>query len=319
MKGKTRIGILGIGGVGGYFGGLLAQKYFQSKNIDIIFIARPSVEKIIKEKGLKLITPVNESIIFPALVSSDPNEIGELDYLICCIKSYDLEESLIRVKNCININTVILPLLNGVDAKERIRKIFPSTEIIDGCVYIVSRLIEPGVVKESGNIHQLYFGSKEVPINKLKELEKVFSDANIECYLSVTIERTIWEKFLFISSIASLTSYLNLSIGEILINEDHKQTLRELIKELKLIAGQKNITLHQDIVETTIAKMQKLPYETTSSMHSDFKKGGRTEYLSLTGYVVEQGRQLKIKTPAFENILRTLQNPEQGRQTDQYE
>jgi len=319
MKGKTRIGILGIGGVGGYFGGHLASKYFDSDNIEIIFITRPFTEKIIKEKGLKLITPVNESIIFPALVSSDPNEIGALDYLICCIKSYDLEESLTSLKECINSKTIILPLLNGVDAKERIEKIFPSTEIIDGCVYIVSRLIEPGVVKESGNIHQLYFGTDKVPMSKLKKLEKIFSDASIECYLSDNIEQTIWEKFLFISSIASLTSYLNLSIGEILINEDHKQTLKELISELKLIADHKNIHLPDDISDKTLAKMQKLAYETTSSMHSDFKKGGRTEYLSLTGYVVEQGRLMKIKTPAFANILSTLQNPEQSRKINQYE
>lgn len=303
MTTKTRIGILGLGGVGGYFGGYLADKYFQSDKIEIIFITRPATKKIIMERGLKLITPQTEKIIFPDLVTSDPDTIGNLDYLICSIKSYDLEESLIPLKNCITENTIILPLLNGVDSKERINKIYPLTETLEGCVYIVSRQIETGVIKETGNIHTLYFGSNTVKLDKLKELEKIFLDANIECFLSSNIEQTIWEKYLFISSIASLTSYLNLTIGQILSNEIHRQTLIELINELKLIADAKRIQFSESIIEKTIAKMEKLPFETTSSMHSDFQKGSRTEFRSLTEYVAILGDKLNISTPLFDKIV----------------
>lgn len=301
--GKMRIGIIGLGGVGGYFGGHLAEKYYNSEEVEIIFIARPSTEKVIKEKGLKLITPQYEKTVYPGLVTSNTNNVGHLDFLIAAIKSYDLEESLISLKNSISNKTIILPLLNGVDAKERINKIYQATEILDGCVYIVSRLIEPGVVKETGNIHSLYFGSKSAPADKLKQLEKIFLEANIECYLSDNIEEAIWEKFIFISSIASLTSYLDLTIGEILDNENHKRTLKELITEIKSITDIKNIQLSDNIIEKTIEKMKKLPFETTSSMHSDFKKGGRTEYRSLTEYVTLLGEELNIPTPQFDKIV----------------
>ncbi len=303
MTTKTRLAVLGIGGVGGYVGGCLASKYYHSEEIEIIFIVKPATEKIIKEQGLKLITPLEEKIIFPTLVASNPNDIGPLDFLICCTKSYDLEESLLRLKSCITNKTVILPLLNGVNAKERIGNIYPTTEVWDGCVYIVSRLISPGVVKQTGKLHFLYFGSETASKGKLKQLEKIFTDANINATLSDNIKQTIWEKFLFISSIANMTTYMDMPVGEILRDKTSKDTLIELIKELKLIAGAKNISLPENIIENTIARIEKLPFDTTSSMHSDFLKGGRTEYTSLTEYVSNLGDKLNVDTPAFDKIL----------------
>lgn len=132
-----RIGILGLGGVGGYFGGLLAKAYYKSYDVEIIFIARGETKKAIAESGLKIITDVDETIVYPKLVSNNPDEIGELDYLICATKTYDIEESLLSLQQCITSRTIILPLYNGVDAPERILKLFPENEVLQGCVYII--------------------------------------------------------------------------------------------------------------------------------------------------------------------------------------
>lgn len=303
---KTRIAILGLGGVGGYFGGLLADKYSSSEDVEIIFIGRKRTVDVIRKNGLKLITPEFEKVAHPHLITSEPSEIGKIDLLITATKSYDLEESLIPLKECIGDSTSILPLLNGVDSSERILKLFPAADVWDGCVYIVSRLIEPGVVKETGNIHSLYFGSNRSSTEKLKRFEKIFKDGGIETYLSENIEQVTWEKFLFISTIASLTSFLDKSIGDILSNETHRNTLRELFNELSEIAKARNIQLSEGITEKHIQRMERLPYETTSSMHSDFQKGGRTEYRSLTEYVVKLGKEFKITTPVYSMILSEL-------------
>ncbi|HEY0031186.1 MAG TPA: 2-dehydropantoate 2-reductase [Bacteroidia bacterium] len=306
MSKKKRIAILGIGAVGGYIGALLAEKYRNSTDIEIIFIARERTVEIIQAKGLKLITPHNEKIVFPHLVSNDPKEIGSIDFLICCVKSYDLTESLIPLKECIHPGTVILPLLNGVDARERIAPLFPTAEIWDGCVYIISRLVEPGIVREIGNIHSFYFGSQTASETKLKQLESILKAATIDCHLSDTILQTIWEKFIFISVVASLTSYLNLPIGAILENEKYRELLHQLLSEVKAVADAKQIGLPEDIINKSIATMERMPFETTSSMHSDFLKGGKTEYRSLTEYVTEAGKKCKIPTPAYNEILKKL-------------
>ena len=134
MIAKFRIAILGLGAVGGYFGGKLAAHYSDSKEIEIIFIARGENENTIKSNGLKLITSQGEQIIHPAVVTSQPGLLGIIDLLLVCVKSYDLETSFEPLKPCINDQTIILPLLNGVDNSERIKKILPQADVWRGCV-----------------------------------------------------------------------------------------------------------------------------------------------------------------------------------------
>ncbi|MCX6351275.1 MAG: 2-dehydropantoate 2-reductase [Bacteroidetes bacterium] len=303
---KTKIAILGIGGVGGYFGGLLANKYKASDEVEIIFITRPKTKKTINEKGLKLITDESEKIIFPSIISGNPEVIGELDYLLCTTKSYDLEDSIFAIKSCITPNTIILPLYNGVDGKERIQKLLPEAEVWEGCVYIVSRLLEAGVVKATGDIHVLYFGTDNTKNEKLKHLERLLLNAGIDARLSDNIWQTIWEKYLFISPLASLTSFLDLPIGAILANPNHKETLINLIAECKAVAEALGISLSENIIEKTIAKVEKIPFDNQTSMHIDFQKGGKTEYLSLTEFVIKQGEKLGIETPTYRMVLEGL-------------
>lgn len=301
-----RVGIIGIGGVGGYYGGMLAKFYANYDDVDLIFIARNKTRDAINKNGLKLKTVDGINIVYPALVSDDIEKIGELDFVICCVKGFDLEESLLSIKQSITTKTVILPLLNGVDLKARILSLFPQNDILDGCVYLVSRVIEPGVIEQIGSIHKLYFGSKIIDRNTLVKIERLFNKAAIECYLEDDIERIIWEKFIFVSSIASLTAYLDLSIGEILINETHSTTLKELLAEVSDIARQKEINIPINIVESTYQKMKGLPFETTSSMHYDFQKVNRTELGTLTEHVSKLGKELGAKTPVYDKLLDDL-------------
>jgi len=307
---KLRIGVLGAGGVGGYFGGLLAGKYDTSENIEVVLITRPATEKIIREDGLKIITPENQKIIFPVNIFSDPGSVGQLDLLICSVKSYDLEESISLLKNNISNRTIILPLLNGVDAKERIQKIYPDSQILEGCVYIVSQQIQPGVINITGNMHSLHFGSDTVNPEQLANFDTIFKAAGIESHLSKEIQKIIWEKFIFVSTLATLTSYLDLSIGEILENSEFKEILINLLNEIKSVAEAKNIRLSENIVENTITNIQRLPYEATTSMHRDFRKKGKTELSSLTEYISKTGKTVNISTPFYDKILQSLQNLE---------
>lgn len=308
MDTKLRIGILGLGGVGGYFGGLLAHQYHKSKNVEVLLITKPSTEKIIQRDGLKIITPDGQKIIIPDILTSDTNTVGQLDLLLCSVKSYDLEESISSLKNSISAKTVILPLLNGVDSKERIQKIYQDSPVLEGCVYIVSQQLQPGVISVTGTMRTLHFGSDNVSPEKLANFDAIFRTAGIESHLSKEIQTTIWEKFLFVSTLATLTSYLDSSIGKILENSESKAMLIHLLHEIKAIADAKNIKLSESIVEKTIANIYKLPYEATTSMHRDFQKKGKTELESLTEYISKTGKTLNISTPFYDKILQSLQH-----------
>ena len=303
---KTRIGILGLGGVGGYFGGLLAKAYFESDAIEIVFIARGETQKAIAKNGLKIIADTTEIVAFPNLVSNVPEEIGKLDYLICATKTYDIETSLESIKNCITANTIFLPLYNGVDATERIQKLFFENTVLQGCVYIVAMIESPGIIKKIGVYEKLFFGSKNAPVSKLNVLHSIFENANIESYFVENIEETVWEKFIFISALASVTTYLNVNIGGILNNPENKAIYSSLLNEITAVAIAKGVALTDDIVAQTIIKLEKTPKDATSSMHRDLLAGRNTEVVSLTKYVVDQAVKFGVATPIYQMVLEKL-------------
>jgi 2-dehydropantoate 2-reductase len=303
---KTRIGILGMGGVGGYFGGLLAKAYAESDSIEIIFIARGETQKTIAQNGLKIILDESEMTVFPSIVSDDPKIIGKLDYLICATKTYDIEESLLSIKKNITKNTIILPLYNGVDAPERISSLFPDNEVLQGCVYIVSMIVSTGVIKKMGTYEKLFFGSATAPIASLNKLQSIFEKASIESYLVDDIEETVWEKFIFISALASATSYLNQNIGEILDSQSSRGVYVSLLNEITMIAAVKGLNLPADIIMQTILKLEKTPHDATSSMHRDLMAGRKIELFSLTEFVVNEGAKYEIETPTYQMVLDKL-------------
>ncbi|MES2239195.1 MAG: 2-dehydropantoate 2-reductase [Bacteroidota bacterium] len=303
---QTRIGILGLGGVGGYFGGLLAKAYAESDEIEIVFIARNETQKIIAAKGLKIILDESEYVAFPKLVSNNPDEIGKLDYLICATKTYDIEESLISIQKCIKKSTIILPLYNGVDAPERIQTLFPENEVLQGCVYVVSFIQSRGVIRKIGHFEKLFFGSSMASIAKLNKLQSIFENAGIQSHLSETIEETVWEKFIFISPLASATSYLNQNIGEIVNSESNRKFYVALLNEITMVAAVKGLAIPNDIILQTIQKLQKSPQEATSSMHRDILAGHKSELVSLTEFVIKEAAKYEVETPTYQMVFDKL-------------
>lgn len=306
MHAIKRIAILGIGGVGGFYGGKLAAHYAANPDMEIIFIARGANEKAIREKGLLLTTPSGEQIIHPKTISHDPEAIGIVDLLICTIKAYDLEESIVEIAPCIGAETIVLPLLNGLDNLNRIHKLLPQAICWQGCSYIVTRLTAPGIVNETGIWNQLYFGSETATGETIQQVENIFTAAGINAKGIQEIAPVVWTKFIFLSPIATMTTALNLPMGAVLKNDQHAATLRGLIGEIAAIAVAKNIPLPATIEADTLEKMRKLPFETFSSMHFDQSHGKKTEVDSLTGYVVKLGKELGIPTPVHERSLSVL-------------
>jgi 2-dehydropantoate 2-reductase len=305
MAEKVKILVAGIGGVGGYFGGLLARKFENSEEVNIAFLARGEHLAKIRASGLKVIKGDTEFSARPYIATDEANEIGVVDFILICTKSYDLDQTILQLKPCIGESTIVLPLLNGVESVERIRKILPETIVLEGCVYIVSKCKEAGVIENSGINQLLFFGPGKVANDRLIRLEKILQEAGIVATLSDSISTIVWEKYIFISAIATATSYFDSCIGKLL--EENEESLLQLLEEAKLVAGAKGITINPDITSNTINYNKLLPYETTSSMHRDYLNGKQnTEVEFLTGYIVRTGKELGIKTPLFEKAYDNL-------------
>jgi 2-dehydropantoate 2-reductase len=306
MTTKFRIGILGLGGVGGFIGGKLAGCYNGSDSVEAIFIARGAHRQAIREKGLTLITHEGTEIVRPVLISGDPGELGSLDLLICCTKAYSLEEALYPLIGNLHANSLVLPLLNGVDIASRIKNINHDGQVIDGCIYLVSKLLGPGVIEQRGDFHALYFWGRDIDVTRLDFINEIFRNAGVNSGQEPDISRRIWTKFSFISPIATYTSAYNVSIGEMLNDKRHRQSLTVLMEEVLMLAERLGIHLADDTVNANFDIMAKLPSSTTSSMQVDFANGRLTEVETLTGFVVKESKRQDLTLPLYNMLFDRL-------------
>jgi len=305
---KLKIVIVGLGGVGGYYGGLLSKKYADHPDMEIYFVARGAHLKKVQKDGLTVITENGTFVTRPTLATDNVLEIGKADYVILTTKSYDITSTIEQIKPCLKEDTVILPLLNGADISHKIRVLLPEIEVWNGCVYIVGRLNEPGVVESSGGVHDLFFGHENRTSERLLWMEKIMKDAGIKAVFSENIRMIIWRKFIFISSTASLTSYYNVGFRDVLTDENRKAMTIAILKEVAAVAAAEGITFETDIIETTIRHIEKLPFGTTSSMHTDFQAGRNTELNTLTEIVIELGKKHGVPTPMYEMVFEALKS-----------
>lgn len=301
-----KILVVGLGGVGGYYGGLLAKRYENDPEIEIGFLARGKHLQVIKENGLTVITETGTIVAKPAFATDNIDGAEKMDYVILATKSYDLEHTIDQIRPCIKNDTVILPLLNGGDISERIRRLLPGIEVWDGCVYIVGRLNSPGVVESSGGVHDLYFGAEKGSQDKLLWMDNLLKSAGLEAHLEQNIKAIIWKKFIFISVTASLTSYFNVGFRDLLTDEKRKEVTMSFMNEIINVAKSENVEFGFDVAASTIRRIESLPFGTTSSMHSDFKAGRNAEVETLTKVVIELGSKNGIETPIYQQVYRKL-------------
>lgn len=248
---------------------------------------------------MHIISSTEDFIAKPKIITDTPEDLAPIDYVLCCTKTFNLKDALLSLKSIINNNTVILPLANGLDSYDMIKSIYPENTVWQGCAYIVARRTSPGVITEFAGSAKLYFGSDKENERNLRQLESILIHSGINAQYALNIDTILWEKFLFISPVASLTSYLDKTIGQFRSDENQMNTLFDLVEELKALAQLKKIKISEEINTAIRDRIFFLPYDATSSMHTDFKKGGQTEIESLTGYVVNLAQSLNCETPVY--------------------
>jgi 2-dehydropantoate 2-reductase len=302
-----KVAVIGIGGIGGYYGGKLAVKYAGAGEHQVIFIARGEHLKTIQSKGLRVITPEGDFTAIPALATDNPRDAGLFDLVLFCVKSYGLEEAAHRIKDNIHDQTVIIPLLNGVDIAERLKAVLPKGRILGGCVYISARIEGPGVVRQVGGSCQLIFGpDRGTDAAMFRPIEDFLKNAGIKAELVDDIAVPLWTKYIFIDPLAGMTSMLGKAFGTILDDEGLRATLAALMQEVNLVAKAQGVSLPGDIVQATMAKTAAFPKETKTSFQLDLEKGNPAELDIFMGYMAAAGKRLGIPVPLHEKVYAEL-------------
>jgi len=307
----TEFAIIGLGGVGGYFGFKLAKKYSTSNAVNITFIAREKTYEIVKENGLILLSAENEdSIVRPHQIFKDVAELGQVDVFVICVKEYDLENICNQLKDKIKDDTIILPLMNGVDIYERIRKIITNGIVLPACVYVASHIKEKGVVEHKGNPGKIIIGKD--PENKQFDpqfIVDLFKSASIDIECKKDSFPAIWSKYFFIASFGLVSARYNKSIGQ--VNEEpelHERALR-IMQEIQAIAAKKEINLPENIIELTFQKAASFPFQTPTSLQLDVQsRKENTELELFAGAIIAYGDALNIPVPETTDIYNEIKN-----------
>lgn len=301
-----KIAIVGIGGVGGYYGGLLAKRYSGDEDVEIVFIARGDHLKQIKKNGLNLITEKGIFTVRPDLAIDTPSGGGIFDCVIFCVKAYGLEESAKLLSPSIDENTVVISLLNGVDNADRLSAVLNKGKIFNGCVYIGAHIVRPGVVQQAGALNKLFFGNESDDKIDVKNIEHLLKEANIDAQYRIDIKHIVWEKYVLISAFATATTFLDKTMRGVIYSEKGKELLDDLLTEVFLVSEAKRIELPKNIRKEIIAKVSTFPPEIKTSMQMDFEKGNKTELETFTGYIVREAGKHGLSVPTYERIYAAL-------------
>lgn len=302
-----RVAIVGIGGVGGYYGGKLSLAYAGKGKHEIIFVARGRTLEVIRKSGLHLISTEGDFTAVPDLASFNPGEIGPLDLVIFTVKSYGLDQAASMLAGNVHNSTVVLPLLNGVNIAERLRGLLPGCSVVNGCVYINSHIKSPGVVEDKVRRNLLVFGpDRAEDVEKFRFIEQLICKADIRADLVADATAAIWTKYIFVETLARITSWKGKTAGAVMEQPEYRELLRNLMTEVEAIARAKAIELPADIVDLTMKRVASIPYATKTSMQIDYEQGSPLELDIFAGYVVKTGREVGVKTPLHEQVWREL-------------
>ena len=302
-----RFAIVGTGGVGGYFGGLLANN-----GEDVTFIARGAHLEAMRRDGLQVESVHGDFKVFPARVTDDTRTVGPVDVVLFATKTYQLEAAGQALQPLIGPHTLVIPLHNGVDAAERTAAIVGREHVLGGVCYVGSMIAAPGVIRQQSPFRRIIAGElagdpgagQVTP--RVQAISDVLGRAGITAEESSDIQATAWTKFAFIGPFSGAGSVARAPAGEIQATSETRQMLHDAIREVAAVALAEGVAITSDLAEKTIAFCDGLPPGMTASMQRDVLDGRPSELESLIGVMVRKGDALGVPVPTFRFFYASL-------------
>jgi 2-dehydropantoate 2-reductase len=304
-----KIAVMGSGGVGGYFGARLVQA-----GCDVAFVARGAHLAAMRERGLKIESPLGDVHLPEVRVTDDPATLEPVDLVLFSVKLSDTATAARSIAPLFGPNTGIVSFQNGVQKDDVLRKEFGDKAVMGGVGYIATAIKEPGVILHTGTMQRLVFGEYD---GSRSERAQSFLDAckkgGIDAELSDDIRRRIWEKFVFLVGLSGATTAMRLPIGPIRENLLARGFLFDLIREAVAVGRALGVALPENYAEDRLKFVDGLPADMTASMHHDLQRGKPLEVTWLSGAVVELGATVNVPTPANRAVRDILAPHAQGR------
>lgn len=288
-----RIAVMGTGGVGGYFGGRLAEA-----GNEVHFIARGRHLAAIRENGLKVLSNRGDIHLNPANATDDPATIGPVDIVIFTVKAYDTESAAELCRPLIGPKTGVVTFQNGVDSTETIGRVLGPGHVIGGVANISAIIETPGVIRHFADLQILRFGEMDDQRSpRVEAFAAACEAAGIDTHIVKSIERELWTKFIFLASMSAANCLTRQALGPIRDNPTMKTLLERLVEEVIAVGRAKGVKLHDDQKAITMKTLNSLPAAMKTSLLAALERGEKLEARHLSGAVARMGGEIGVPTP----------------------
>lgn len=296
-----RVAVYGPGGVGGYFGGRLAQA-----GADVRLIARGAHLAALRRHGLRVRSVAGDFTVEVA-ATDDPADVGVCDYVLFCVKSYDTESAAARLAPLLGDGTAVLSLQNGVDNEEKLAAAVGTQHVVGGAAFIFAGIGEPGVVVHTGGPTSITFGELDGHSTERSQrfLESCHA-AGFGAELSSDIRTVLWAKLAFICAQAGMTAAVRLPIGDIRSTPAGWSAFRAIVEEVAAVAAADGHPLPAAAVQRALELGRSVEPGSFSSLHDDLVAGRRMELEALHGVVVRRAAEHGVAVPMTQAVYAVL-------------
>jgi len=287
-----RILVLGAGGTGGYFGGRLVEA-----GADVTFLVRPPRAARLAADGLTVVSPLGDIHAPVRTVTTETLE-SPYDLVVLSCKAYDLEGAIAAVAPAVGPGTAVLPLLNGLAHFDRLTEAFGAERLLGGLCHIAVTLGAGGEIRHLNRVHSVTFGEMAGGASaRVDAIAGVFGRARFDARASADVLQDIWEKYVFLTTLAGMTCLMRASVGAIMVTGEGEEIAREMFDECRAIAATAGRAPRPEAVATALRFLTDRESSLTASMLRDLEAGGPTEADHVVGDMLRRGRRSGVAAP----------------------
>ena len=296
-----RIAIVGAGAVGGYFGGLLARA-----GNEVILLARGEHLDAIGRNGLEIRSTWGNFNV-PVRATDDPAEVGPVDLALLTVKTYQNAAAIPSMAPLMGSTTSVITLQNGVEAYKEVGRAYGMERVLPGAAYIETHVAEPGVVEQVGEVVRIVFGEADgSSTQRALAIQDTLRAAEINSELADDVLKALWTKFVFIATLAGVTSTSRASMAPLLADAQSRTMVVACLREIESVGRAEGVGLDEDVVDKIMAYMESTAKDLHASMHTDLELGRPLELEALNGTVARLGREHGVPTPVNDVLYSLL-------------
>ena len=287
-----KIAVMGAGGVGGYFGGLLARA-----GNDVTFVARGAHLQAIRERGLRVESALDGAFTVTGQAVEDTSKAGEQELVLFTVKMYHNDAAIEAVRPLLGPDTIILTMQNGIDNGQQLVDAFGRDRVLIGSAYMEGRISEPGVITQGGP-GMASFGELEPGMTeRCQRLLAVFLEAGWRVELQENMPGMLWKKFSYLAGSAAVGAASRSVFSEMRSIPETRAIIQGAIEEILAIGRAWGAPIMDDSLEWAMTSLDNFPAAGMSSLGKDFMEGRPVELEGLTGTAIRMAREVGVPTP----------------------